>query len=250
VFFVFFVDAAKPAGADAPVAAGAAVRRIMEAYRSNDRATFLDAVADDYDYDGLKKTDLDPFGALNILYDHLLYRVLEVLAVAPGVVTALVDADFTGRANLDALGNGRPGVAGIFRIWVEVRQQRDGQWRVSAIRPVRLRYTHADTPMTLVEGVSVNGLSSLIVPPGTALTATGQTEFGAVQDSFIGPISKLMNLHLNLNINAFEPWVEELPAPNQPGRYYLNTVSFVSAHLPDGRFFLSWDEASVPVVVK
>jgi hypothetical protein len=247
LFAIGFVPAAR---ADAPSAAGAAVRRFMEAIRAQDRAAILDAVADDYDYNGLRKKDLDPLGPFAVLTDHLLYRTIQLLEVHPGVGTALVDLTFTGRLNLVAYNRGEPTVVGTERAWIEVRRQPDSQWRVSAVRPVHLHYTHPGSPSTFVTGVTVNGLTSVATKPGAALAVAGQTEFGLVQSITLGAVFLSLNLHLDKNSESYEPWSMTVSAPAAPGRYFLDTVSFFYGQVPNGTLYLAWDEVTVPVVAK
>ena len=241
---------ARPARADAPVAAGMAVRRFLEADRANDPAALLAAIADDYDYNGVLKKDITPFGPFAILSDHLVYQITQVLGMQPGVASALVDLEFTGRLNLDAYGRGEPTVVGTERAWIEVRQQSDGQWRVSGLRPVHLHYTHPGSPSTFVTGVMVNGETSVIAAPGASLKVAGETEFGLTQGVFIGTDSQVLTLHLDQNSLSYEAWAAALKAPAQPGRYYLDTSSFFYGKLADGTIYLAADEVTVPVVVK
>jgi hypothetical protein len=237
---------AAAARADAPVTAAAAVHRLMAAIRANDRNAYLDALADDYDYNGKKKADIDPFGPFWLLSDHLLYRIVHFLETEPGVATALVDSHFTGRFRLETVGGGQPVVTGSSRLWIEVRRQREGLWRVTAIRPVRVRFVHADTPYTFLERVTVNGRSSVRVEPGAALQVEGESSFALSQLLGIGGTSKTINMNLQLG----ERWSADFQAPQGPGRYYLDAVSLILAARTDGGVYLSWDEFTVPVVVR
>jgi hypothetical protein len=246
-----------PARSDAPVAAAAAVHRLMAALRANDRAAFLDAVADSYDYDGLKKEDLSPFGDLSILYDRLLYRIAHLLQVEPGVATAIVDGQYTGRLNLEALELGQPVVTGSSRLWIEVRRQRaplsgsgrgEGEgWRVTAIRPIRVQFVHGDTPMTFLERVTVNGLSSVRARQGSTLMVEGVSSISLGQLVRIGALSATQRVDLNLQL--YEPWALDVQVPSEPGRYYLDAVSLILAPRESGGVYLAWDEMSVPVLV-
>jgi hypothetical protein len=234
------------ARADAPVEAGAVVRRLMVALRANDRAAFLDAVADDYNYNGQTEADLDPFGPFGLLYDRLLYRIVHLLQLQPGLATALVDSHFTGRLNLESIGAGQPAVVGTSRLWVEVRQQHDGQWRISALRPVRVRFAHGDTPQTFLQTVAVNDATSVSVGTGTVLNVEGESWFGLFQLIQIGAASQRIELNLQLG----ERWHAELPAPQAPGRYYLDTASVILAPRPGSGLYLSWDQTTAPVIVR
>jgi hypothetical protein len=237
------------ARADAPRAAGAAVRQFLEAYRAQDPAAILASIADDYNYSGVKKKDISPLGAFAILSDHYVYTIRQLLEVSPGVATALVDEAFTGRLNLAAAGGGTPTVVGTERGWIEVRRQADGQWRVSALRPVHLHYTHPGSPMTFVTGVSANGASSIVAAPGAMVTVAGQTGFGLTQTVILGGALQSITLHLDQNAEAYEPWSAKIAAPAQPGRYYVDTFSFFYGQLADGTIYLAMDEVTVPVVV-
>jgi hypothetical protein len=239
-----------PCRADAPGEAAAAVHRLMQATRSKDPATFLAALADDYFYNGLRKADLTPFGFLQIISDRLLYRVSHLDQSTSGVAAAVVDIDFTGHLNLEAGGLGRPAITGTSRLWIEVRRQPDGTWKVTAVRPIRVRFRHADTPFTWVGGMTVNGLSSVRVAPGAPLSVEGRTLFGVRQLVAIGASSANLVLNLETNRQMFETWRADLTAPATPGRYYVDTVSVILLERPDGSgLYLSWDEVSVPVVI-
>jgi hypothetical protein len=222
----------------------------MEAIRAQDSAAILDAVADDYDYNGLRKKDLDPLGPFAVLSDHLLYQIVQLLEVQPGVGTALVDLTFSGRLNLVAYNRGEPTVVGTERAWIEVRRQPDNQWRVSAVRPVHRHYTHPGSPSTFVTGVTLNGLTSVAAQPGATLAVAGQTEFGLVQSLTLGAVFQSLNLHLDQNSESYEAWRMKVSAPSAPGRYYADTVSFFYGQISDGTLYLAWDEVTVPVVVK
>jgi hypothetical protein len=254
LFGILMAAAALPvasrADADAPRAAAAAVHQFLEAYRAQDSAAILASIADDYDYSGVKKKDISPLGPFAILSDHFVYTIRQVLEVSPGVATALVDEAFTGRLNLTAAGGGTPTVVGTERGWIEVRQQKDGQWRVSALRPAHLHYTHPGSPSTFVTGVSANGASSIVAAPGAMVTVAGQTGFGLTQTVILGGALQSISLHLDQNAVAYEPWSAEIAAPAQPGRYYVDTFSFFFVPLADGRIALALDEVTVPVVVK
>jgi hypothetical protein len=229
----------------------------MAALRANDRAAYLEAIADDFDYNGLKKEDLDPAGSLQVLYDRLLYQIVHLSQLGPGVVTAIVDSHFTGRFNLEALELGQPAVTGNSRHWIEVRRQRDPlpgsgsngreEWRVTAIRPVRVRFVHRDTPMTFLETVTVNGLSSVRAEPGSALKVDGVASISLRQLVRVGALSETHPVDLNLELN--ERWSLDVPAPAEPGRYYADVVSLILAPRDGGGLYLAWDEVSVPVVV-
>lgn len=239
------------ARADAPGGAAAAVHRLMAATRAQDRVAFLAALADDYLYNGLRKADLDPFGFLSILPDRLLYRVAHLSETASGVAVALIDTDFTGRVNLEAAELSRPSITGSSRLWVEVRRQPGGEWKVSGVRPIRVRFTHPDTPATWVDGMTVNGRSSVRVAPGAALRAEGQTLLGIRQLVGIGASNANLTLNLEANARAFERWSADLTAPLTPGRYYVDSVSLILLPRSDGNsIYLSWDQVTVPVIVE
>jgi hypothetical protein len=223
-----------------------AVHRLMAAYQANDREAFLAAIADDYDYNGRKKSDFDPFGDLWALYDRLHYQVTHYYELEADVATAIVDSQFTGRFNLEALGLGQPPITGTSRLWVEVRRQQDSQWRVTALRPVRIRFTHADSIFTWVEVLQVNDASSLQVTPGTALKVEGQTSFGLGQFVGIGTVSQ----RLSLTLKPHEDWAAELEAPTTPGRYFVDATSVILSPREDGGLYLAWDETTVPVNVR
>jgi hypothetical protein len=251
VLFVFFVSLwffpHSRAQADPPAAAGAAVVRFMEALHKNDAAVYFAAIAEDYDYNGQKKSDLpDPFGSFGIVYDQFLYRVRQVIQTAPGVATAIVDANYTGQFNLEAINAGRPAISGTARFWIEVRRQRDGGWLVSAGRYIRLRFVHADTPETSVAGMTVNGLSSVRVAAGGTLKIAGATTFGVTQYVQLGGKAKQLSLSLKIN----EPWSTDLTAPMTAGRYYVDTASVTLVPRSDTDYYVAWDEVTVPVVVR
>jgi hypothetical protein len=251
VFFVFFVSLwlfpHSPAQADPPAAAGAAVVRFVEALHKNDAAAYFAAIAEDYDYNGLKKSDLpNPFGSFGIVYDQFLYRALQVTQSTAGVATAIVDADYTGQFNLEAINAGRQAIVGTARLWIEVRRQPDAQWRVSAARYVRHRFVHADTPSTFVAGVTVNGLTSLRVASGAALKIKGETSFGFTQFVGIGAVGK----QINLSYKPDEPWTGDLAAPTTPGRYFVDTESFLVVPRSDTGYYVAWDVVTIPVVVR
>jgi hypothetical protein len=240
-----------PAHADAPGDAAAAVHRLMAANRAQDPAAFLAALADDYQYNGVRKADIQPFGFLAILPDRQLYRVTHLSESVSGVATAIVDIDFTGRFNLEMIQLGTPSVTGHSRLWVEVRRQPAGDWKVSAVRPIRVQFRHADTPLTWIEGMRVNGLTSLRVPPGAALRAEGRTLFGIRQIVSIGASSANLTLDLQTNAGAFERWSAELSAPTAPGRYYVDSVAVILLPRPDGSgLYLAWNQVTVPVIVQ
>jgi hypothetical protein len=241
---------ASRADADAPRAAAAAVRQFLEAYRAQDSTAILASIADDYDYSGIKKKDISPLGPFAVLSDHYVYTIRQVLEVSPGVATALVDEAFTGRLNLTAAGGGTPTIVGTERGWIEVRQQKDGQWRISALRPVHLHYTHPGSPSTFVMGVSANGASSLVAATGAMVTVAGQTGFGLTQTVILGERLQSITLHLDQNSQSFEAWSAKIAAPALPGRYYIDTFSFFFVPLSDGSLALALDEVTVPVVVK
>jgi hypothetical protein len=239
-----------PVRADAPVAAAAGVHRLMAALRANDRDAYLDALADDYQYNALTKADLDPFGFSWILSDRLLYRIVQLSLLSPDTAVALVDTDFTGRLNLEAIGSGSPAIVGSNRLWLELRRQPDGQWRISGIRPVRMQFRHSDTPFTFVRDVTVNGRSSVQAEPGASLRVEGRTLLALQQALGLGASQKTLPLNLEANARAFESWSTEVIAPSEPGRYYLDAFSLIFVPRTDGGLFLAWDQMTVPVIVR
>jgi hypothetical protein len=235
--------------ADTPRGAAGVVREFMEAVRANDYTTMATTIADDYDYAGEHKIDVTPTAGPGVIFDRLLYRIIQLVSVEDGVVTAMVDSQFTGHYRWDLLENngfGQPPVVGTSRSWIELRRQPDGQWRISALRPVRIRFVHADTPQPLVQDVRVNTLSSVRVSPGGPLKIEGQTTFGQLQLVVVGVATK----SLNLNLETAERWSADLPAPDKPGRYYMDTAALILAPGPNRSLYFAWDEVTVPVVVR
>jgi hypothetical protein len=242
--------AASPAvRANTPLGAAAVVRQFMEALRANDYAAVSNTIADDYDYDGGQKTNSTTATGPGVLFDRLLYQVIQLVQVESGVATAVVDTRYTGHYKWDLLeknGFGQPGVVGTSRLWIEARRQPGGQWRISGLRPIRVRFVHADTPQPSLQGVQVNALSSLRAAPGAALKIEGETTYGQYQLIAIGAASKSLNLKLKDN----ERWSANLPAPDKPGRYFVDTAAMILATGPNHSLFFAWDEVTVPVVVR
>ena len=54
--------------------------------------------------------------------------------LSPDTAVALVDTDFTGRLNLEAIGSGSPAIVGSNRLWLELRRQPDGQFKLAVVR--------------------------------------------------------------------------------------------------------------------
>lgn len=233
------------AHADTPLAA---VRRLVDALRANDRAAFREALAEQYDYNGARREELDPFGPFGILSVELYSRTLQLQSLGPGVATALVDQQFLGRFNLEALGSGAPLVSGTRRFWLELRRQPDEGWRVSAVRPVRRRLVSGGWPAGEEPHVSaplINGQPAARLRPGAAFTASGESGYGNLLLVGVGASAQQIRLVQKEN----EPWSVELKAPDQPGRYAVAAILIAERAVADG-FAIFWDEVTVPIIVE
>jgi hypothetical protein len=233
------------ARADTPAGA---VERLVGALRANDRAAYLEALAEDYAYNGARRSDLDPFGTFGVVNVQLFSRITQLQLPGPDVATALVDITLLGFFNLEALNSGRPPVAGTRRLWLELRRQQDGSWRVSALRTVHRRLLTAGWPAgddPRLSGVGVNGRPSTRLRPGAVFTLAGQSTRGNLLLVGLGASGGQLPLQQKEN----EPWSVELKAPDQPGCYAVTAV--LAAQRPvTGGFAISWDEVTVPIVVE
>jgi hypothetical protein len=260
------VVGAQTCQADAPSAAGAAVHRLMEAVRANDRDAFRDMAVDDYDYSGQKKEDLNPNRDLGLVHDRLVYQLAQLQQVESGVVTAIVDTEITGRVGGET--DNPETVVGTCRLWFEVRSQPGGQWRLSAWRPVRIRYASDDWPFgfSVALEITVNNRLSVQVPPGASPMVSGRSSYGLPSEglyrlrqwlgfgdfattlfSAVGEVNEDNSGYERL---VDERWFMSLKAPEKPGRYYVDAYLSFSAPRPSGGRYVASDDMTIPVVVK
>jgi hypothetical protein len=242
---VCFLLSAGAARADTPTAA---VQRLVAALRANDIAAYREALAEAYDYNGAGRADLDPFGRFGVVSVQLHSRIVDLQPRGPDVATALVDLLFLGFFNLEAVGAGTPGAAGTRRLWLELRRQPDGSWRVSALRTVHRRlvtvgWASLENPHLSVVGV--NGQPSARLRPGATFTLAGVSSLGNLLLVGIGTVAGEIPLEQKEN----EPWSVELKAPDRPGRYNVVAVMIAQRTVPGG-FTITWDEVTVPLIVE
>jgi hypothetical protein len=223
--------------------AAAGVRKALTAFfeagRQNSPAQLSATLAPDYRYDGLTAAQFaNQFdGDFGIRYRSVFYRI-ESLSVAGGRATAIVTLQYQGNVNMEAFQLGRPAVNGTARMAIEL-EPRDGIWKVTAARVVRGAYAVPGEPAPFLVRLTVNGETSLVVPPGADLEVVWESFGGALFWHFIGESFVIERT----NPSDFKRWSRTLKAPMTPGRYVVHALFFA----PD---VVTMTQATVPVTVR
>jgi hypothetical protein len=234
----------------------------FESLRQMDVEGVRATLAPDYSYDRSAVPAFDPANPfsslLSVTYRSLSYRI-EALTLRRNTAMAVVTTLFEGDLDLQVLG--RWPVIGNGRFFLEL-EPRAGQWKLTAVRPVRVRYRNPQVPLppaqaALIGSVptlfdyTLNGRTALQVAPGAPLQFTGKSRFAFAVAGVIGDAS-LAQLKLDLlESRDNEPWELPLQAPETPGRYLAYALSIIV--LPDpvtGQpAFVTGDQVTVPVTV-
>jgi hypothetical protein len=234
----------------------------MEALRRTDVEGVRATLAPDYDYDRSAAPAFDPANPfdspLGLTYRSLYYRI-EALTTVGKTATAIVTTFFDADLDLPLLG--RTPVIGHSRMVLEL-EPRDGEWKLTAVRPVRVTYRNPLVPLpqglvllgpvvTLYD-TTVNGRTSLTVRPGAPLALAGRSLYASLVIGVIGTFSLFDLKIVMLNAEYDEPWELELQAPDRPGCFLAYALSIVLVPDPrTGNFaFLAGDQVTIPVTVR
>jgi hypothetical protein len=257
-----------------PVAAAssgpaATIRRYYEALRDMKVEAVRGTLAPDYSYDRSDAPAFDPMNPfespLGLTYRSLFFRI-EALTTAGKTATAIVTTVFEAVLSPNLLLVGGTPVLGNSREVLEL-ERRSGEWKLTAVRPVRTRYRSlliTELPpegallglVTTLFDMTVNGQTSVRVPPGAPLTLAGKSRSTSLVIGVIGAFSLFTLARQELEVDPEEPlqvqkWALPLQAPDKPGRYLAYALSVVV--LPGtetGSFpFLTGDLVTLPVTV-
>jgi hypothetical protein len=227
----------------------AALSAYLGALSRNDVAGIRAALAPDYSYDGQTAATAGgssdaPFALTFRSLDH----GIEALTVSGNSATTSVTITFQAELNLEPFEFGRPLVSGSGRFNIEL-ERRGAEWKLTAVRPFRIRYAQASTPpfAPRLYDATVNGRTSAEVSPGAPVTLAGKSDLGGFLFASLGAQTATAQLELELE----EPWSVTLPAPDTPGRYLAYAFTFIFAADPETREIqvLGADQITLPVTV-
>jgi hypothetical protein len=238
-------------GNAASAGAAATVRRYFAALRGTDVEGVRATLAPDYHFDRSDPPAFDPVDPfdrpLGLTY-CVLYDRIEALTTVGKTATAFVTTTFEGNLNLEFADLGRPLVNGDSRLVMELEPQ-GAEWKLTAVRPVRVTYVTPESPRPTLSNYTVNGRTSLRVPPGTTLMLAGRSNVSSLIIGVIGtpPVPRELMGKKN------ELWELQLKAPDTPGRYLVSAFALHFDTKPDpetGKLrFLDGDQLTIPVTV-
>jgi hypothetical protein len=231
-------------------AVAATVGSYFDALRQGSVAGVQATLAPDYAYDPgiLAPNAANPFDAPLGLTYRTLNDGIDSLTTTGGTATATVTTTFQGTLNLGAIfaGQGRPAVNGSSRTTLEL-QERAGEWKITAVRPVRVSYVNPQPPTPALSDYLVNGQTALEVTPGTPLRLTGTSDFG----TFIIGVLGQSFVFARLAFVADEAWELQMQAPAAPGRYlsYALLITLFTDTTTGAVVYLAGDQITIPVTV-
>jgi hypothetical protein len=241
--------------------AAATIRRYYEALGRGELEAVRAALAPDYGYDRSEMPAFDPVdpfeSPLGLTYRSLYYRI-EALTAAGKTATAVVTTVFDAELSPNLLLVGGTPVIGNSREVLEL-ERRSGEWKLTAVRPVRTRYRNRSLELppegaliglrTTLFDTTVNGQTTARVPPGAPLTLRGKSRFTNVVIGAIGAFSPFTWKLCELEVKAEQSWTLQLQAPDKPGRYLAYALSVVFDPTATQLTFLTGDLVTVPVTV-